>query len=117
MSGDDYERSPMQGLIKMFRKLCDNDQLIKDLVAFQDDRDFVSHNAIEYCLDPTDELNYGAMAEVEARLAKIPDEAHRLRMAIHDEAGKFMGFLYFEKIESPDAQNGATDAVPPGTDQ
>ena len=88
-------------MIKTFRKLNDNAQLIADLERFKADRNFVSHNAIAYCLDPMDELNYGAMEEIKARLARIPDEAHCLRMVIHDEAGKFMGFLYFEKIEPP----------------
>jgi hypothetical protein len=118
MSGADYERSPLQGLIKMLRKLCDNKQLIKDLEAFQNDRDFVSHNAIAYCLDPMDELNYNAMAEIETQLARIPNEAERLRAAINDEANKFRGFLYFEDVESPpETKNGATDTVPLGTDR
>lgn len=65
MSGKDYEKSPMQALIKMFGKLSDNDQLVKELRAFQDERDFVSHNAIENCIDPMGDLSFSAIDDIE----------------------------------------------------
>ncbi len=34
-SGDDYEDTSLEGLIKAFRKLSSNDQLIRDLEAFK----------------------------------------------------------------------------------
>jgi hypothetical protein len=43
MSGEDYEDSPLEGLIKAFRKLSDNPDLIADLNKFKAERNFLSH--------------------------------------------------------------------------
>lgn len=94
-SGDDYENAALETLIKAFKKLSDNEQLARDLTRFKDERNFRSHRAITSCLDPEMELSRPDVREVEQRLLGIQEEANRLLHAIHDEAGNFVGHLYF----------------------
>ena len=95
-SGDDYEDSALETLIKTFKKLSDNAQLSAALSAFKDERNFLSHKAITHCLDPDMDLSLPERIEVEERLISIQNEANRLWHAIHEEANKFVGHLYFE---------------------
>jgi len=88
----------LERLIETFRQLSDNETLVTELRRFKDERNFLSHQGISYCLDPDDELDYGAMSEVEGRLHNIHTEASRLRIAIHEEANKFRGHLWFDDL-------------------
>lgn len=99
MSGEDYEDSSLEKLIGAFRKLSDNASLISDLEKFKKERNFLSHKGIAHCLDPMGELGEMSVQELMPRLAAIQSEAERLRIALHEEANKFLGYLYFE--ESP----------------
>jgi hypothetical protein len=101
LSGDDFEESPMERLIGMFRKLSDNPALLADLEKFKRERNFLSHKGITYCLDYDRELSSGHVEDVQPRLVDIREEADRLVEAIHDEANKFRGYLYFEKLAEP----------------
>lgn len=65
------------------------------LRKFKDERNFLSHKGITHCLDPDGELDVTATAEFEARLSAIQLDAQRLRVAIHEEANKFRGHLWF----------------------
>jgi hypothetical protein len=96
MSGDDYEDASLERLIEVFRKFTNNEALISDLRKFKKERNFLSHKGIAYCLDPMDELGEMSVAELMPRLSEIQREAQRLRLSIHEEAGKFLGHLYFE---------------------
>lgn len=98
MSGDDYEDTPLGRLIDVFRKLSSNAGLVNELRKFKTERDFLSHKGIAHCLDRDRELDNMAVLEFEDRLKKIEPEAERLRNAIHDEANKFRGHLWFEEI-------------------
>ncbi|OAI44019.1 hypothetical protein AYO43_09625 [Nitrospira sp. SCGC AG-212-E16] len=95
MIGEDYADSSLERLIEIFKKLSDNETLVTELRQFKDERNFLSHKGITHCLDYDDELDYGAMSEFQNRLAAIPLEAQRLRLALHDEANKFRGHLWF----------------------
>ncbi|MGC3981888.1 MAG: hypothetical protein QM808_11550 [Steroidobacteraceae bacterium] len=95
MSGEDYENSSLESLIKVFRKLTSNAALVAELGKFKEERNFLSHKAIAHCLDPMGELGNMSVAEVMPRLHAVQAEAVRLRMAIHDEGGSFKGHLYF----------------------
>lgn len=101
MSGDDFEDASLERLIDVFRKLTDNDALVKDLNVFKKERNFLSHQGISHCLDLDDELSETPAAEFEDRLAKIQSEANRLRHEIREEGLKFRGILWFG--EFPDA--------------
>lgn len=94
-SGDDYENSALEALIKAFKKLSNNEQLGRDLTAFKDERNFLSHRAITFCLDPDLELSQREREEVERRLVKIQEESTRLWREIDEEANHFRGHLYF----------------------
>jgi hypothetical protein len=72
--------------------------LVAALHKFKEERNFLSHRGITDCLDHDGELDHTAAAEVEARLLAIEPEAQRLRIAIHEEANKFRGDLWFEKV-------------------
>lgn len=82
----------------MFKKLSSNDQLVKELRKFKDERNFLSHRGIAHCLDYEGELFLPAAEDFHFRLEAIRSEASRLRIAIHEEAAKFLGYLYFEEI-------------------
>jgi uncharacterized small protein (DUF1192 family) len=49
-------------------------------------------------LDHEEELDHSAVGEYDQRLAAIGPEAQRLRAAIHDEANRFRGHLWFEEF-------------------
>ena len=101
LNGDDYADSSLERLIEAFRKLTDNDQLVKDLRKFKEERNFLSHKGIANCLDHEGELLETTALEFQARLDAIQVEAIRLRTELHEEANKFRGMLYFG--EYPDA--------------
>ena len=98
MKGDDYADSSLEKLIQTFRKLNDNEELIKELNKFKDERNFLSHRGITHCLDYEGDLFYSTAEEMQNRLADIHVEAKRLRTAIHLEANKFRGHLWFDDI-------------------
>jgi hypothetical protein len=101
MSGDDYANSSLEGLIKIFKKLSDNDSLSTELNKFKDERNFLSHQGIANCLDYECSLSESTALEFHHRLEAIQSEAERLRIAIHEEANKFRGHLWFDPIEDP----------------
>lgn len=96
MNGDDYEDSSLDKLIVVFGKLTNNDVLVKNLRKFKDERNYLSHKGIAHCLDPDHELMESATEEFNKRLDSIQIEAERLRVAIHEEANNFRGYLWFE---------------------
>lgn len=95
MKGEDYANASLERLIQAFRKLSDNEQLVKDLNSFKDERNFLSHKGITHCLDYDGELSSGMVAEVDKRIENIQSEASRLHEEIHEEANKFRGHLWF----------------------
>ena len=99
MKGDDYENSSLEGLINIFKKLNDNEALIKDLNKFKKERNFLSHQGITHCLDHEGDLLQTTATEMESRMSKIQDESSRLMRNIHEEGSKFRGFLWFEDVE------------------
>lgn len=98
LSGADYANSSLEGLINMFKKLSDNEALVGELNRFKDERNFLSHKDITHCLDYEGELFYSTASEFQEQLKTIEAEAQRLRTAIHEEANKFRGHLWFEEI-------------------
>ena len=99
LSGDDYQDSSLEKLIGMFRKLCDNEPLVKRLNKFKDERNFLSHKAITYCMDREQGLSLSAVVELEPRLGTIASDAQVLRVAIHEEANKFRAHLWFDEVK------------------
>jgi len=102
MIGEDYADSSLERLIEAFRKLSDNDQLVKDLRMFKAERNFLSHRGITHCLDYEGELFQTTALEFQARLDAIQAEAIRLRNELHEEANKFRGLLYFGEFPDED---------------
>jgi hypothetical protein len=98
MSGEDYADSSLERLIDMFRKLSDNDTLVTELRKFKDERNFLSHKGITHCLDYEGDLFHSTAAEFQNRLEAIQREAQRLRLALHGEANKFRGHLWFDDL-------------------
>jgi len=98
LNGDDYEDSSLERLIEAFKKLSCNEALSRDLVAFKKERNFLSHKAITHCLDYEGGLFDPAAEDMRARLQAISKEAGRLCEAIHLEANKFRGYLYFDPL-------------------
>ena len=106
LNGDDYADASLERLIEVFRKLTDNDQLVKDLRKFKEERNFLSHKGIAHCLDYEGELMETTALEFQQRLDAIQAEALRLMTELHEEANKFRGVLYFGKF--PDAGSQET---------
>ncbi len=101
LDGDDYADASLERLIEVFRKLSNNEPLVKALRKFKEERNFLSHKGIAHCLDYEGELLETTALEFQGRLDAIQSEALRLRTAIHEEANKFRGELHFG--EFPDA--------------
>lgn len=98
IAGEDYADSSLERLIEIFRKLSDNEALVADLRQFKNERNFLSHKGITHCLDYEGELFNSTALEFKNRLAAIQNEAQRLYIAIHDEANKFRGHLWFDDL-------------------
>jgi hypothetical protein len=99
MSGDDYQDSSLERLIGIFQKLSNNASLYERLNQFKVERNFLSHKAITHCMDPDCGLSLPAVIELEPRLAAIAEEARALQRAIHEEANKFTGSLWFDDVD------------------
>jgi hypothetical protein len=103
MSGEDYENSSLEKLISIFKKLSDNATLVGQLNRFKDERNKLAHEGITRCLnDYEDTLSESVASEYQGRLEAIQTEAQRLRIALHEEANKFRGHLYFDVIPKAD---------------
>jgi len=98
--GDDYEDSSLEGLIKAFRKLSSNEQLVRDLEAFKKERNFLSHKGITFCLDYEGELASDLVGELAPRLVQIQESARMLHHSLHEAANDFRGYLYFEEFST-----------------
>lgn len=98
ISGEDYANNSLEGLIKIFKKLSGNEKLVIDLNKFKDERNFLSHKGITHCLNYDGYLSHSAAFEIQDRLNGIQDEAQKLRIAIHEEANKFRGYLWFDDL-------------------
>ncbi len=98
MSGEDYADSSLERLIEIFKKLTDNETLVTELRQFRDERNFLSHKGITHCLDYEGALFHSTAFEFQDRLKAIQNEALRLRGALHEEANKFRGHLWFDDL-------------------
>jgi hypothetical protein len=102
LSGDDYADASLGKLIEIFKNLSNNAALVTDLRRFQKERNFLSHQGITHCLDYDGDLDHSTAFQFQDRLEGIQKEASRLRGAIHEEANKFCGHLWFDD----ESQNG-----------
>jgi len=98
ISGEDYADFPLGRLIEIFNKLSDNDTLVTELKKFKVERNFLSHKGITHCLDYEGSLFHSTAFEFQDRLDAIQSEALRLRRALHEEANKFRGDLWFDDL-------------------
>ena len=96
MKGEDFGNASLERLINTFKRLTGNDALVHELIAFQQERNFLSHQGISHCLDYEGELSESTVAEYQKRLEAIQVESERLRVAIHEEANSFRGHLWFD---------------------
>ena len=94
MSGKDYEDASLERLIDTFRKLNNNAELIGRLRKFKDERNFLSHKAVAYCLDRTGAIDLAAVHSIEQRLGAIHPTAERLCVDINEEAYNFRIHLW-----------------------
>lgn len=100
MSGDDYQNHSLERLITEFKKFSDNQELVKRLNKFKDERNFLSHKAIATCMDRHEGYQEWQAASLDERLFQIENEASDLHLKIHDESAKFLGYLWFEDENS-----------------
>jgi len=99
MKGEDYADSSLERLIHTFKKLTENKQLVRELNNFKNERNFLSHKGITHCLDYEGELSVSIATEINERIENIKSESFRLLIAIHEEANKFRGHLYFWDVD------------------
>ncbi len=99
MTGDDFATAPLERLIHTFENFCDNKPLIGELGQFKTHRNLLAHSGIADCLDFNGELSYSTATEFRDTLKEIRATAQRLQAAIHEEANKFRGHLWFDPIE------------------
>lgn len=98
ISGEDYADSSLERLIEIFKKLSNNKALVTELKQFKKERNFLSHKGITHCLDYEGTLFHSTAFEFQDRLDAIESEALRLRSALHEEANKFRGHLWFDDL-------------------
>jgi hypothetical protein len=98
MKGEDCANYSLERLIETFKKLSTNDGLVRDLSNFKEERNFLSHRGITHCLDHDEQLSNSMVEETQSKLQAIQIEADRLRIAIHEEANKFRGYLWFDDL-------------------
>lgn len=91
MSGENYADSSLERLIDIFKKLSDDEDLVKELDDFRKERNMLSHRGITNCLNPDGEVVFDDMPEFRDRLAAIAPEAQRLRYAIFQKSA-VLGF-------------------------
>ncbi|WP_417438871.1 hypothetical protein [Idiomarina sp.] len=96
MSGDDFQNHSLERLITEFKKFSDNQELVKRLNKFKDERNFLSHKAIASCIDAHNGYQEWQAASLDERLLKIEKEASELFLAIHNDSTRFLGYLWFE---------------------
>jgi hypothetical protein len=89
ITGADYKNKSLGRLIEAFRKLSTNAELCKQLEHFKGERNFLSHEAITHCMDPSRRLSLPEVTALEPRLAAIASEAQKLQHAIRAESNKF----------------------------
>lgn len=98
MKGEDYANHSLERLIQTFRLLSDNEELVKRLNKFKDERNFLSHKGITHCLDYEHNLSDSIAKDVDARLLEIQRVAKELYIEIHNDANKFMHHVWFNGI-------------------
>jgi hypothetical protein len=98
LSGDQYEDSSLERLIDAFSKLSDNEELVKALRKFKDERNLLSHKAIVLCIYPDGEFDESSARDMEPKLDAIEKEAERIWGELHKVEGRVMVNLYFDKI-------------------
>jgi hypothetical protein len=98
LSGEDFSNNSQGRLIEIFKKLTDNATLVGELRAFTAERNFLTHLAISKRTAPDGELSCSENSDLR-RLEAIQEEADRLVTALHEEANKFRGYLYFDEIK------------------
>lgn len=103
MKGEDYDDTPLGGLINIFKKLSNNPELVIELNKFKADRDFVAHKVIVECMDPDHEIHSDITFEIRRRLKDISREASFLRDAVGEESSRFIGHYYFDFISDDKA--------------
>ncbi|MBT9611735.1 MAG: hypothetical protein IV108_00545 [Burkholderiales bacterium] len=111
ISGEDYADSSLERLIEIFKKLTDNESLVANLREFKNERNFLSHKGITHCLDYEGELFDPTALEFKNRLAAIQDEAQWLYLAIHEEANKFRGHLWFDDLTESDSKTERSESL------
>lgn len=102
MRGQDHEDSSLERLIDAFKRLTNNDELVKRLSKFKSERNFLSHKGIAHCLDYEGSLFQAAALEFQHRLTAIQLEAALLQRDIHLEGNRIRALLDFG--EFPDTQ-------------
>jgi hypothetical protein len=96
MSGDDHLKDSLGKLVRTFKKLNRNSDLIERLERFSVERNFLSHEAIVRAMNPDGELD--ATDDVLARASRIQAEADRLATQLHEESGSIRAQLWFNDL-------------------
>lgn len=88
-SGEDYDDASLERLIEIFKKTCNNDDLVKRLGQFKTKRNFLAHKAIAKCIaDEEGNLDNLTMAGLHLDLSIIKKDADELINAIRLEHQK-----------------------------
>jgi hypothetical protein len=76
-TGDDYQNSPLDGLLKIFRRLSDHTTLIDRLDALKKERDYLAHRAMMEYLHES-KTDSPKRKETMKRLRSLRSEAYTL---------------------------------------
>lgn len=97
MDESDVEKKSLGQLIQLYAKMSDDEDLIKDLRKFTQDRNFLAHSAIRssYLPDGTFLPSNEGMHE---RILQIEADADRLFRKVYDSGRQVLVHVWFDDI-------------------
>ena len=96
--GDNVKDASLERLIEIFKKLTDDNQLVKDLYSFKDERNYLSHCAITNCHDGGGDYCEHLAGKARSRILAVESTARQLADRLWQQRSKILVSRYFEDL-------------------
>lgn len=103
--GEDVKDYSLERLIQTFKKLSDDEQLVRDLNRFKDERNFLSHQAITHCYDYGGDYSQTTAREIRPRILAVERDAQDLVERIWALQGRLLVERHFENLDEQGRPN------------
>lgn len=97
--GEDVTDYSLERLIQTFKKLSDDEQLVKDLNHFKDERNFLSHQAITHCYDYGGNYSQTTALEIRPQILAVDRDSQYLVERIWALQSKLLVERHFENLD------------------